>query len=183
MVLTLSVLSIPFLVLWNTSIPCRKKLILLSMFSATILIMICAIVRVAVGTKYDRQINIDWLCFWSFIEVDIGKLSQMIDWSPHLFDFDLLAIIVSCVTSLRQLFINSQNQGSSGNAAYQNTHEPMLKKSKESSSHIISRSIEDIESGRLDDVPMSPLSIVHVRQDYEVFHGARVSSENYGKPF
>lgn len=79
MVLTLSVLSIPFLVLWNTSIPCRKKLILLSMFSATILIMICAIVRVAVGTKYDRQINIDWLCFWSFIEVDIGKLSQMID--------------------------------------------------------------------------------------------------------
>lgn len=59
----------------------------------------------------------------------------------------------------------------------------MLKKSKETFSHDISRSIEDVESGTLDDVPMSPLSIVHVRQDFEVIRGARVSSENYGKAF
>lgn len=42
------------------------------MFSATVVIMISAVIRVAVGMNYDRQINIDWLCFWSFIEVDIG---------------------------------------------------------------------------------------------------------------
>ena len=70
------VLSIPFLVLWKTRISLRKKLILLSIFSATIFIMVTAIIRVAVGMDYDRQMNIDWLCFWSFVEVDVGMLSQ-----------------------------------------------------------------------------------------------------------
>lgn len=77
--LTLShvlVLSIPFFVLWKTRISLRKKLILLSIFSATIFIMVTAMIRVAVGMNYDRQMNIDWLCFWSFVEVDVGMLSQ-----------------------------------------------------------------------------------------------------------
>jgi hypothetical protein len=38
--------------------------------------MVTAIIRVAVGMDYDRQMNIDWLCFWSFVEVDVGMLSQ-----------------------------------------------------------------------------------------------------------
>lgn len=70
------VLSIPFLVLWKTQISLRKKLILLSIFSATIFIMVTAIIRVVVRMTYDRQMNIDWLCFWSFVEVDVGMLSQ-----------------------------------------------------------------------------------------------------------
>lgn len=57
------VLSIPTLVLWDTHIPRRKKIILLSIFSATILIMVFAIIRVVVDNMYDREINIAWLCF------------------------------------------------------------------------------------------------------------------------
>ena len=71
------VLSIPFLVLWRTRISLRKKLILLSIFSATIFIMVTAVIRVAVEMTYDRQMNIDWLCFWSVGEVDVGMFSQV----------------------------------------------------------------------------------------------------------
>ncbi|KAJ5827337.1 hypothetical protein N7447_004100 [Penicillium robsamsonii] len=145
----LMILSIPFLVLWKTKISLRKKLILLSIFSATIFIMIVAIIRVAVGMTYDSQINIDWLCFWSFVEVDV-------------------AIIVSCVASLRQLFVTSQNQSSSARAAYHITTDPILKRSKEESNQALALSIGDVESPTSDNVPMSPLSVVHVRRDFEV---------------
>ncbi|KAJ5561989.1 hypothetical protein N7535_003548 [Penicillium sp. DV-2018c] len=142
----LMILSIPFLVLWNTRISYRKKLILLSIFSATILIMVTAIVRVAVGMSYNHQMNIEWLCFWSFVEVDI-------------------AITVSCVASLRQLFVTSQNQSLSGRTVYRNAYGPMQKKSKEGYSHDLPPS--EPPTG---EVPMSPLSILHVRQDFEVNH-------------
>ncbi|CAI7606710.1 unnamed protein product [Penicillium crustosum] len=145
----LMILSIPFLALWKTRISLRKKLILLSIFSATIFIMVTAILRVAVGMTYDGQMNIDWLCFWSFVEVDV-------------------AIIVSCVASLRQLFVASQNQSSSVKAAYNDTNEPILKKAKEGYSQNLSRSGGDIEAPTNDDVPMSPLSVVHVLQEFEV---------------
>ncbi|KAJ5389090.1 uncharacterized protein N7496_000158, partial [Penicillium cataractarum] len=65
------ILSIPVLVLWNTRISRRKKVILLSIFSATILIMVIAIVRVAVDNTLNSEINIAWLCFWSFVELFI----------------------------------------------------------------------------------------------------------------
>lgn len=67
------VLSIPILVLWSTKISSRKKIILISIFSATTLIMVIAIVRVVVGTTYDREMNVAWLCFWSFVEVNTGN--------------------------------------------------------------------------------------------------------------
>jgi hypothetical protein len=69
----LSVLSIPIIILWNTHIPRRKKIMLLSIFSATIIIMIVAIIRVAVDNTYDKEINIAWLCLWSFVEVNTGE--------------------------------------------------------------------------------------------------------------
>ncbi|KAJ5459329.1 hypothetical protein N7530_011273 [Penicillium desertorum] len=155
----LMILSIPFLVLWKTRISLRKKLILLSIFSATIFIMVTAIIRVAVGMNYDRQMNIDWLCFWSFVEVDV-------------------AIIVSCVASLRQLFVASQNQSLSARAAYHDTNDLILKKSKEEGSQDLSRSVGDVESPANDEVPMSPLSVVHVRQDFEVTRGNASQSAN-----
>ncbi|KAJ6143092.1 hypothetical protein N7471_002545 [Penicillium samsonianum] len=145
----LMILSIPFLALWKTRISLRNKLILLSIFSATIFIMVTAIIRVAVGMTYDRQMNIDWLCFWSFVEVDV-------------------AIIVSCVASLRQLFVTSHIQSSSARGAYHDTNEPILKRSKEGHSQDLSRSVGDVESPTNDVVPMSPLRVVHVHQDFEV---------------
>lgn len=72
MVRNIQVLSIPVLVLWNTRIPLRKKVIRLSIFSATILIMVIAIIRVAVDNTLNSEISIAWLCFWSFVEVDAG---------------------------------------------------------------------------------------------------------------
>ncbi|EKV21494.1 efflux pump antibiotic resistance protein [Penicillium digitatum] len=152
----LMILSIPFLVLWKTRISLRKKLIMLSIFSATIFIMVTAVLRVAVGMNYERQMNIDWLCFWSFIEVDV-------------------AIIVSCVASLRQLFVVSQNQSSYARATYRNTDEHILNKSKEGYGQDLSRSVGDVES----EVPMSPLSVVHVRQDFEVTR-VDASQHTYG---
>ncbi|CAG8887277.1 unnamed protein product [Penicillium egyptiacum] len=149
MIFLVSVLSIPFLVLWKARISLRKRLLLLSIFSATIFIMVTAIIRVAVGMNYDRQMNIDWLCFWSFVEVDV-------------------AIIVSCVASLRQLFVTSQNQSSSARAAYHDTNDPIPKNSKEGYSQDLSGSVGDVESPANDEVPMSPLSVVHVRQDFEM---------------
>lgn len=78
------------------------------------------------------------------------------------------AIIVSCVASLRQLFVASQNQSSSARAGYNDTNEPILKRSKEGYSQDLSQSVGDIEATANDEVPMSPLSIVHVRQEFEV---------------
>ena len=171
----MSVLSIPFLVLWKTRISLRKKLIMLSIFSATIFIMVTAVLRVAVGMNYERQMNIDWLCFWSFIEVDVGMLSQFSSSSCLETDPQLVAIIVSCVASLRQLFVVSQNQSSYARATYRNTDEHILNKSKEGYGQDLSRSVGDVES----EVPMSPLSVVHVRQDFEVTR-VDASQHTYG---
>lgn len=55
------VLSIPIIVLWKTRVPLRKKVILLSIFSATVFIMIVAIIRVAVDTTYDQEINVAYV--------------------------------------------------------------------------------------------------------------------------
>ena len=67
------VLSMPILVLWSSKISSREKIILISIFSATTLIMVIAIIRVLVGTTYDREMNIAWLCFWSFVELNTGN--------------------------------------------------------------------------------------------------------------
>lgn len=48
-------------------------MILLSIFSATVIIMVVAIIRVTVDNTYGKEINIAWLCFWSFVEVDTGQ--------------------------------------------------------------------------------------------------------------
>lgn len=130
--------------------------------------MVTAILRVAVGMTYDGQMNIDWLCFWSFVEVDVGTLFRFLPrYFPNTY-LHLVAIIVSCVASLRQLFVASQNQSSSVKAAYNDTNEPILKKAKEGYSRNLSRSGGDIEAPTNDDVPMSPLSVVHVLQEFEV---------------
>lgn len=163
------VLSIPIIVLWKTRVPLRKKVILLSIFSATVFIMIVAIIRVAVDTTYDQEINIAWLCFWSFVEVGAGAINVP-QWILILTDPDYLAIIVSCVASLRQLIITSQTESSSGRGAYQGTSAPILKSSKPLLSPIFSDPVAYVESsiveyrGKKD----FPKSTVHVQSDVEV---------------
>ena len=93
-------------------------------------------------------------------------------------DFHLVAIIVSCVASLRQLFVASQNQGSSARAVYNETNDSILKKSKEGYSQDLSRSV-----GENDEVPMSPLSVVHVRQDFQVTRANPGQSADYGRAY
>ncbi|KAJ5300656.1 uncharacterized protein N7443_005658 [Penicillium atrosanguineum] len=142
----LMILSIPILLLWSTRISSRKKIILISIFSATTLIMVIAIIRVVVGTTYDREMNIAWLCFWSFVEVNT-------------------AIIISCVASLRQLLITSQSRAESGGATYQTPYAPMLQNLKNSTVRHIGSSLQSPTS---DQMMMSPLSTVHVRHDWDV---------------
>jgi hypothetical protein len=90
------ILSIPTLILWNTGVPLKKKIILLSIFSATIVIMIVALIRVLVVNSGDMAPEIAWLYFWSSVEVGT-------------------AIIIACVASFRQLFVAARDPGSSNN--------------------------------------------------------------------
>jgi hypothetical protein len=59
----------------------------------------------------------------------------------------------------------------------------MLKKSKEAYNQdsLPSARDRDIESSTVGEVAMSPLSIVHVRHDYEVTNGTANLDENDGK--
>ncbi|KAI9664062.1 MAG: hypothetical protein M1821_007553 [Bathelium mastoideum] len=88
------IISIPVLLLWNVRIPPRQKLILMAIFSVTVVVMVFSIVRVAVVANSKKNVDISWLYLWSNIEVTV-------------------AIIIACVASFRQLFTQSQQQGPS----------------------------------------------------------------------
>ncbi|KAL4954289.1 hypothetical protein BDW69DRAFT_142589 [Aspergillus filifer] len=97
----LLILSIPTLIIWPIKMPLRKKLVLLVLlvlFSMTLLIMAVAIIRVAVNSSSDRTLDITWLNLWCSVEV-------------------ATAIMVACVASFRQLFVTVQNQDWYGNNA------------------------------------------------------------------
>ena len=66
------VLSIPILIIWPIKMPLRKKLVLLILFSMTLLIMAVAIIRVAVNRSSDRTLDITWLDLWCSVEVATG---------------------------------------------------------------------------------------------------------------
>lgn len=85
-----SVISIPSLILWKVQIPLKRKLMLLGIFSLTVVVMAVAIIRVAVNSDNTRNAAIDWLYFWSNIEA-------------------ATAIVIACMASFRQLFVTSQN--------------------------------------------------------------------------
>jgi hypothetical protein len=69
---------------------------------------------------------------------------------------------------MRQHFITAQNRSSYGKGSYKDTPGPSSKSPKDVSCQTGSRSVVDVESPRSDDVPLSPLSVVHVRRDFEV---------------
>lgn len=63
------VLSLPFMIVWHVKIPPRKKLVLLTVFSLTVVVMVVAIVRVAVVNSPTKNPSISWLYLWSSIEM------------------------------------------------------------------------------------------------------------------
>ncbi|KAJ8071714.1 hypothetical protein OCU04_002030 [Sclerotinia nivalis] len=85
------ILSVPILILWNSRVPTRKKIILLGLFSLTVIVIIISIIRVAVVSSTDTNVDTSWLYFWSNIEVTTS-------------------IIIACLTSFRQLFVHSQTR-------------------------------------------------------------------------
>ncbi|EPS31001.1 hypothetical protein PDE_05955 [Penicillium oxalicum 114-2] len=160
------ILSIPISVLWNAQITRRRKIVLLSIFSATIFIMVVAVIRVGVKTSLDEQIDIAWLCFWSFVEVDA-------------------AILISCVASMRQLFISAQAKSTrERSTSNQNSLGRGVKSPPVVSSRVQpGRDGSDVLSSE-GDVPLSPLSLVHVRHDFKLTRGAakdRMRDEETGQ--
>ncbi|RAH63771.1 uncharacterized protein BO66DRAFT_444629 [Aspergillus aculeatinus CBS 121060] len=95
----LLILSIPTLIVWNVRISLTKKLILLGIFAASMVIVAVAIIRVVTNHALDHNMDMTWLWMWSFIEMGT-------------------AIMISCVASFRQLFVTSQNQHLYGHSAY-----------------------------------------------------------------
>ncbi|RAQ62926.1 hypothetical protein COH20_011456 [Aspergillus flavus] len=141
------VLSIPILILWNTRISLRKKLILFSVFSATILVMVVAIIRVVVNNSLNSSVDIGWLYLWSFVEMGTG-------------------IIIACIASFRQLFVTSQNQHLFGKVKH-TPHNPLLGVSGKKYGPSQESHVGDTES-QTSDAAIVPMDAVHVRSDFEV---------------
>ncbi|KAL3481033.1 hypothetical protein BJX99DRAFT_254012 [Aspergillus californicus] len=102
----LLIISIPVLMLWRLRIPLRKKILLMGLFSLTILVIVIALVRVTVN---NLTLDIAWLFFWSFLEV-------------------ATAIIVACLASFRQLFVSHNNQTTYNNQQDDTTSRPSQQK-------------------------------------------------------
>lgn len=71
------IISIPVAILRHVQIPIQKKLLLLGIFSATVLIMAVSVVRVVLVSDLGSQLrepSIDWLYLWSNVEMGVGKL-------------------------------------------------------------------------------------------------------------
>lgn len=70
------ILSIPVIILWNVQIPWRNKIVLFGVFSATMLIILISIIRVALVKGIQQQLKepaIDWLYLWSAVEMATCK--------------------------------------------------------------------------------------------------------------
>ncbi|KAF2194763.1 hypothetical protein K469DRAFT_547487 [Zopfia rhizophila CBS 207.26] len=82
------ILSIPTIILWNTRVPLRKKMVLFCVFGSTIAIMAVAIIRVTIVHSTKQGVELVWLYFWSMVEGGI-------------------ATMIANVASFRQLFVAS----------------------------------------------------------------------------
>lgn len=66
------VISIPVRMLWNVRLPLRQKLLLMTIFSLTVIVMIVSIIRVTIVGSSTQQPDISWVYFWSNIEMSTG---------------------------------------------------------------------------------------------------------------
>ena len=86
------ILSIPVIILWNVQIPWRNKIVLFGVFSATMLIILISIIRVALVKGMHQQLTepaIDWLYLWSGVEMATCKEELHIH---CLFSFKLIRL-------------------------------------------------------------------------------------------
>ena len=97
------------MMLWNIRVPRRQKLILMAIFSVVVVVIIVAIVRVVLVNSTQRNADITWLYFWSNIEMTTCMLNISVRLGCMCFSL-LAAIIIACVASFRQLFVNTNNQ-------------------------------------------------------------------------
>lgn len=63
------------LILWNTRVPIRRKLVLILIFSASVIVMVVSIIRVTVVQSGHQSVELAWLFFWSYVEVGTGEPS------------------------------------------------------------------------------------------------------------
>lgn len=77
--------------LWNVRLPLRQKIMLMTIFSLTVVVMIVSIIRVTIVGLSTTNPDISWLYFWSNIEMST-------------------AIVISCIASFRHVFVNAQNR-------------------------------------------------------------------------
>ncbi|KAF2464467.1 uncharacterized protein BDR25DRAFT_155748, partial [Lindgomyces ingoldianus] len=86
-----SILTIPFVLLWQVSLPARKRLALGGIFSLVVVTMAVALLRASFITAYRGQPDNSRTTLWSFVEQSI-------------------AIIIVCLGSFRTLFTQEQPQ-------------------------------------------------------------------------
>lgn len=55
--------------LWHVRVPWRQKLVLMALFSLTVIVIIVSIIRVAVVNSKTKNADISWLYLWSGIEM------------------------------------------------------------------------------------------------------------------
>jgi hypothetical protein len=60
-------------ILWNVRVALRKKIILTAVFSATVIVMAVAVIRVVSVNSVHQNIELAWLHFWTFVENGVGK--------------------------------------------------------------------------------------------------------------
>ena len=55
--------------LWHVRVPLRQKLMLIAIFSLTVIVMIVSIIRVVIVNSNKQNVDISWLYLWSNIEM------------------------------------------------------------------------------------------------------------------
>lgn len=184
------ILSIPVIILWNVQIPWRNKIVLFGVFSATMLIILISIIRVALVKGTQQQLKepaIDWLYLWSAVEMATCKeeLFMHCPSSMVIQAYSALAIAVASVASFRQLFTSKKKPQLDQKPDSHGSQKVWLLKGifsrftrRSSEANLPNDSLEycSTTSGYFNQVPqgdqpqrcVAPLKSVHVQTDYEV---------------
>lgn len=73
--------------LWHVRIPLRQKLILMGIFSVTVVVIIIAIIRTTIIKLENGYIDISWLYVWSSVEVSTGMYPPPTLFSVYLYTY------------------------------------------------------------------------------------------------
>lgn len=73
--------------LWHVRIPLRQKLILIGIFSVTVVVIIIAIIRTTIIKLENGYIDISWLYVWSSVEVSTGMYHPPTLFSVYLYTY------------------------------------------------------------------------------------------------